>query len=113
MDGIVATNTTIRRTGLVTDVNILERIGTGGLSGEPIRDRATEIIRYIHQITNGKLPIIGVGGIMTPMDALEKISAGATLVQVYTGFVYEGPGIIKRINKLLGKKALNHEPPSV
>jgi dihydroorotate dehydrogenase len=101
MDGIVATNTTITRTGLSTAPEKIEKIGRGGLSGKPIRERATEIIRYISEKTGGTLPIIGVGGIMNPDDALEKLRAGASLVQVYTGFIYEGPGLVKKINKAL------------
>lgn len=99
MDGIIATNTTISRDGLTTDTGKVEDIGNGGLSGSPVRDRSTEIISYIHKKTSGKLPIIGVGGIMSPSDALEKIKAGASLIQIYTGFVYEGPSIVRRINR--------------
>ena len=101
MDGIVATNTTITRDGLVTNPEKVLQIGLGGLSGKPIRERSTEIIRYISEKTAGTLPIIGVGGIMTVDDALEKLRAGASLVQVYTGFVYEGPGLVKRINEAI------------
>jgi dihydroorotate dehydrogenase len=101
MDGIIAVNTTIRRDGLKTPGQKVEAIGNGGLSGSPLRVRANEIIRYIHRKTGGKLPIIGVGGIMTPDEALEKLEAGASLVQIYTGFVYEGPGLVKQINKAL------------
>lgn len=101
MDGIVATNTTLGRDGLVTKPEKVEKMGSGGLSGRPIRERSTEIIRYIYNKTGGKLPIIGVGGIMSADDALEKLIAGASLVQVYTGFVYEGPGFIKNINSAL------------
>jgi dihydroorotate dehydrogenase len=100
IDGIVATNTTISRDGLSTPENIVKAIGNGGLSGVPLKQKSTEIIRYIHEKTNGKLPIIGVGGIETAEDALDKINAGATLVQVYTGFIYTGPFIAKQINKL-------------
>jgi dihydroorotate dehydrogenase len=103
MDGIVATNTTITRAGLSTDPKKVEEIGAGGLSGKPIRDRSTEIIKYIHDKTGGRLPIIGVGGIMSARDAMDKLQAGATLVQVYTGFVYEGPGLVKKINKAILK----------
>ena len=99
MDGIVAVNTTITRAGLSTDSETIERIGRGGLSGKPVRERSTEIIRYISEKTGGKLPIIGVGGILSADDALEKLRAGASLVQIYTGFVYEGPGLVKRINE--------------
>ena len=101
MDGIVAVNTTITRAELSTDSETIERIGSGGLSGKPIRERSTDIIRYISEKTGGKLPIIGVGGILSADDALEKLRAGASLVQVYTGFVYEGPGLVKRINEAI------------
>lgn len=103
MDGIIAVNTTIGREGLETDPERIERIGNGGLSGLPIRDRSTEIIRYIHGKTGGKLPIIGVGGIMSPQDAIEKLEAGANLVQLYTGFIYEGPSLVRNINKAILK----------
>ena len=99
LDGVVATNTSISREDLRTDPQKVSEIGNGGLSGKPIRERSTEIIRYINVKTEGKLPIIGVGGIMSPEDALEKLEAGATLVQIYTGFIYEGPRLVKRINK--------------
>lgn len=104
MDGIVATNTTITRENLLTAPEMIEKIGKGGLSGEPLRKRSTEIIRYISGKTKGKLPIIGSGGIMSPEDAIEKLNAGAHLLEIYTGFIYEGPGIIKRINKTLTKR---------
>lgn len=99
--GIIATNTTIRRDGLATQV--IAATGkavqeeAGGISGAPLRLRSTEVIRFIYQETQGKLPIIGVGGVFTPEDAWEKITAGASLVQVYTGWVYEGPGMVRRI----------------
>jgi dihydroorotate dehydrogenase len=101
IDGIVATNTSISRDGLKTSGDQLNKIGRGGLSGLPLKERSTEIIRYISQKTNGKLPIIAVGGIFTADDAIEKINAGASLVQLYTGFIYEGPMIVKRICKRL------------
>jgi dihydroorotate dehydrogenase len=104
MDGIVATNTTIRRENLATEARVIEKIGNGGLSGESLRQRSTEIIKYISEKTNGNLTIIGVGGIMSPEDAVEKIRAGASLIQIYTGFIYEGPGIVRRINKALLEK---------
>ncbi|MCW5909831.1 MAG: quinone-dependent dihydroorotate dehydrogenase [Cyclobacteriaceae bacterium] len=100
-DGVIATNTTISREGLVTPKEVVDAIGMGGLSGKPVRKQSTEVIRYLRQQLGSAYPIIGVGGIMTPEDALEKIKAGADLVQVYTGFIYEGPGFVKRINKLL------------
>lgn len=99
LGGIVATNTTIDRSGLQTDKSEVEAIGAGGLSGKPLRERATEVIRYISQHSNGSIPIIAVGGIFTAADAIEKLEAGASLVQVYTGFIYEGPGIAKAICK--------------
>ena len=95
--GIVATNTTISREGLKTPAAEVEEIGAGGLSGLPVRERATEVIRYIVKGTNGVVPVIAVGGIFTAEDAQEKLDAGASLVQVYTGFVYEGPMIVKKI----------------
>lgn len=98
LHGIVATNTTLDRTSLQTPT---DTIGMGGLSGKPLTKRATEVIRYIHTNSKGAFPIIGVGGIHSPADALEKLAAGATLVQLYTGFVYEGPSIAKRICKAL------------
>jgi dihydroorotate dehydrogenase len=104
IDGIVATNTTITRDNLQTNNDRVREIGQGGLSGKPLRDRSTEIIRYIREKAGTSLPIIGVGGIMSEKDALEKINAGANLVQVYTGFIYEGPGIVKRINKAINRK---------
>lgn len=104
LDGLVATNTTISRDNLVTDTDEVNRIGMGGLSGLPLKQRATEVIRYIHEKTSGGIPIIGSGGIFTGEDAREKISAGATLVEVWTGFIYEGPSITKSICKSLSGK---------
>jgi dihydroorotate dehydrogenase len=101
IDGIIASNTTILRDGLTTPTQKINEIANGGLSGRPIRDRSTELIRYISKKTNGTLPIIGVGGVFEPKDAIEKLNAGASLVQVYTGFIYEGPGLAKRINKTI------------
>lgn len=97
--GIIATNTTISRDGLTTDSEEVETIGAGGLSGKPLKDRSTEVIRYLHQKSNGAFPIIGVGGIYSAADALEKLEAGASLVQIYSGFIYEGPGLVKEICK--------------
>jgi dihydroorotate dehydrogenase len=99
--GIIATNTTIQREGLHTSAEALATIGAGGLSGRPLRQRATEVIRYLSERSGGQLPIIGVGGIHSAADALEKIAAGATLIQLYTGFIYEGPALVKQINKAL------------
>ena len=101
LDGIVATNTTTSRESLKTNKARIEEIANGGLSGKPIKNRATEVIRYIAQKTKGTIPIIGVGGIYSPADALEKLEAGATLIQVYTGFIYEGPAMVKKINKAI------------
>ena len=101
IDGVVAVNTTISREGLVTDQNRVKTIGKGGLSGKPVRDRSTEIIRYLSKQSNKAFPIIGVGGIFTPEDAKGKLDAGADLVQVFTGFIYEGPFIARKINKYL------------
>ncbi len=98
MEGIIATNTTISRNGLNTSDNDIQNIGNGGLSGKPLKQRSTEVIRYINEKTQGKITIIGVGGISSEKDALEKLDAGAALVQVYSGLVYEGPSLIKRIN---------------
>lgn len=89
IDGIIATNTTITRNGLITKTG-----ESGGLSGFPLREQSTKIIKFIHDYTNGKLPIIGMGGIMTIEDAAEKIKAGASLVQIFTGLIYNGPSLI-------------------
>lgn len=105
INGVIATNTTISRENLIASKEMLESIGAGGLSGKPLTKRSTEVIRYLHTKSNGAFPIIGVGGIHTAEDALEKLEAGATLVQIYTGFVYEGPALIKRINKAILKKS--------
>ncbi|WP_127844408.1 quinone-dependent dihydroorotate dehydrogenase [Psychroflexus aestuariivivens] len=98
--GLIATNTTISRDGL-TDSNQSE---IGGLSGKPLEKKATEVIRFLSEESQGAFPIIGVGGIMSPEDALVKLNAGASLVQLYTGFVYEGPGLIKKINQAILKQ---------
>jgi len=104
IDGVVATNTTIGRKGLKTNKTKVEAIGNGGLSGKPLKARSTEVIKYLADKSNKAFPIIGVGGIHSAEDALEKLDAGATLVQVYTGFIYEGPALIKRINKAIIKR---------
>jgi dihydroorotate dehydrogenase len=103
IDGVIATNTTIHRDHLATGNRKIELVGAGGLSGRPLSDRSTAVIRYLADQSNKAFPIIGVGGILSGEDAIEKLNAGATLVQVYTGFVYEGPGIVKRINKAILK----------
>ena len=101
IDGVIATNTTISRTGLKSS----NKSETGGLSGKPLTRRSTEVIRFLAKESNKAFPIIGVGGINSPEDALEKIEAGADLVQLYTGFIYQGPKLVKGINKALLKKA--------
>ncbi|HEX8040576.1 MAG TPA: quinone-dependent dihydroorotate dehydrogenase [Chryseosolibacter sp.] len=101
VDGVIATNTTVSRDGLETEPAELLRIGPGGLSGRPLAKRSTEVIRYLRHALGAGFPIIGVGGIMSPEDALEKLSAGADLIQIYTGFVYEGPSFARRINKAI------------
>lgn len=101
IDGIIATNTSTLRENLGTTSTKVKQIGNGGLSGKPLRDTSTRVIKYLHTRSQGKIPIIGVGGIMEAEDALEKIKAGASLIQVYTGFVYSGPAIARRINKRL------------
>src|SRR5258706_10137044 len=98
-DGVIATNTTISREGLSTSAEALEKIGAGGLSGSPLTQRSNEVIAYLRKELGQEYPIIGVGGIMSTGDALDKFKAGADLIQVYTGFVYEGPGFVKRILK--------------
>jgi dihydroorotate dehydrogenase len=97
--GVIATNTTIAREPLTTDKNYVESIGAGGLSGKPVREKSTEVIQYISEKSSGKFALIGVGGIHSAADAQEKISAGADLVQLYTGFIYKGPSLISKINK--------------
>jgi dihydroorotate dehydrogenase len=101
IDGIVATNTTILRNDLVTSEQRIQAIGNGGMSGAPITRRSLEVVRYVSEKTGGRLPIIGVGGIMTVEDALNMLDAGAHLIQLYTGFIYNGPGFVRRINKAL------------
>jgi len=97
--GVIATNTTIAREGLRSGDSLTSE--TGGVSGKPLTERATEVIRYLATKSGGAFPIIGVGGIHTPEDAVEKLAAGATLIQLYTGFIYEGPDLVKRICKKL------------
>ena len=103
IDGIIASNTSTSRSGLKASKKYLQEIGNGGLSGLPIKDKSTRVIKYLKDTSNKAFPIIGVGGIHSAKDALEKIEAGADLVQIYTGFIYEGPGLIKQINKALLK----------
>jgi len=101
IDGIVAVNTTTKRNDLTIDNKKIESIGNGGLSGKPLKMKTLETVSYISQRTKGQLPLIGVGGIMTAEDAIDMLNAGATLVQIYTGFIYSGPSLVKRINKTL------------
>jgi dihydroorotate dehydrogenase len=105
--GLIATNTTISREGLQTPSAEVEALGAGGISGKPLTVRSTEVIRYIHDQSKGTIPMIAVGGIHSAKDALDKLDAGATLVQLYSGFIYEGPGLIKEINQALIKKSRN------
>jgi dihydroorotate dehydrogenase len=101
IQGVIATNTTVSRENLKTNPEIIESFGAGGLSGKPLKNRSTEVIRYLAEKSNKAFPIIGIGGIHSEEDALEKLDAGADLIQLYTGFIYEGPGLIKRINKAI------------
>ena len=101
IDGIIASNTSTSRSGLKASKKQLQEIGNGGLSGLPIKEKSTRVIKYLKDTSNKAFPIIGVGGIHSAEDALEKIEVGADLVQIYTGFIYEGPGLIKQINKAL------------
>ena len=101
LDGVVATNTTISREGLSTSNAEVQAIGNGGLSGKPLTERSTYVIRYLRQKLGPQFPIIGVGGIMSTDDAIEKLKAGADLIQIYTGFIYEGPGFVKQINNAI------------
>ncbi|MDO6597118.1 quinone-dependent dihydroorotate dehydrogenase [Oceanihabitans sp. 2_MG-2023] len=103
LDGVIASNTSTDRSGLKASEARLKEIGNGGLSGIPVREKSTQVIKYLADKSNKAFPIIGVGGIHTANDALEKIEAGADLVQVYTGFIYEGPKLIKSIHKALLK----------
>ena len=104
LDGLVATNTTIAREGLLTAADKVNAIGAGGLSGLPVRQRSTAIVQYIAEKTKGALPIVASGGIFTGADAREKLEAGASLVQVWTGFIYEGPSIVKKIVRTINTK---------
>ena len=101
IDGVIASNTSVNREGLKTTDNRLAEIGNGGLSGQPVKEKSTHVIKYLAEKSKKAFPIIGVGGIHTKQDALDKIEAGADLVQIYTGFIYEGPRLIKRINKAI------------
>lgn len=99
VDGIIATNTTVSRSHLLTPPSQVEAVGHGGLSGAPLRRQANHMLGQLYQLTAGRVPLIGVGGIFNAQDAWEKICAGASLLQLYTGFIYEGPGIVTAINR--------------
>jgi len=103
LTGVVATNTTIDRSNLQTSEHQLQTIGAGGLSGSPLKQRATQVITYLHRKSEGKWAIIGVGGVFTAQDAIEKKNAGAVLIQIYTGFIYEGMSLITKIRKQLAQ----------
>lgn len=103
IDGIIATNTTVSRDNLRTDPARVAAFGEGGLSGKPLRHRSTQMIADLYRLTGGRIPLIGVGGIFTAEDAWEKIAAGASLVQLYTGLIYQGPGIAREINEGLSR----------
>ena len=105
LDGIVATNTSISREGLTTDSDKVTSIGRGGLSGKPLTKRSLEVVKYVYRKTNGEIPIIGVGGIMTVQDALNMLDAGASMIQIYSGFIYNGPWFVKDIcNALIARE---------
>ncbi len=99
IDGMIISNTTIRRDNLTTDADAVTAMGEGGVSGKPLRERSTEMIRKVYRLMGKEIPIIGVGGIFSAEDAYEKIKAGASLVQIYTALIYEGPGLVKKINQ--------------
>ena len=103
LDGVIATNTTIDRNGLVESQSELEKIGAGGLSGKPLRKRATDIVKYISQKANGRFIVIGSGGLDSAESALEKINAGAGLVQIYTGLIYEGPELVSKSIRVIAR----------
>lgn len=103
IDGVIASNTSVNREGLKASEERLKEIGNGGLSGKPITERSTKVIKYLADNSNKAFPIIGIGGIHSANDAIDKINAGADLVQVYTGFIYEGPSLVKKINKAILK----------
>lgn len=107
IDGIVAGNTTRKRDGLTISQEKIDEIGNGGMSGAPLRKKNLELVRYIHRKSEGKLPIIGVGGIMSGEDAKAMLDAGASLVEIYSGFIYEGPGLVKNIITHLEKTEKN------
>ena len=101
IDGVIASNTSTSRNNLKVTPERLQEIGNGGISGQPIKHQSTKVIQYLADNSNKSFPIIGVGGVHSEQDAIDKIAAGADLVQIYTGFIYEGPGLVKRINKAI------------
>lgn len=103
IEGIIATNTTVSREGLRTDASLVSAFGEGGLSGKPLACKSTKMVAQLYELTGGRIPLIGVGGIFNADDAWEKISAGASLVQLYTGFIYQGPNIVREINEGLSR----------
>ncbi|MFD1163404.1 quinone-dependent dihydroorotate dehydrogenase [Hwangdonia seohaensis] len=105
LDGVIASNTSMDRSELKATEQQLKAIGNGGLSGQPIKEKSTKVIKYLSENSNKAFPIIGVGGVHSAQDALEKINAGADLIQVYTGFIYEGPRLIKAINQAILKES--------
>ena len=105
LDGVIATNTTVTRENLESEQKLTSE--SGGLSGKKLTSKSNEVIRFIHEKSNGSFPIIGVGGIFSPADVIEKLKSGASLVQVYTGFIYEGPNIVKKINRELLKRPIS------
>ena len=109
LDGIIAANTTNRRDNLLTDKHMVAKIGQGGLSGKPLFERSLELVKYIYEKTEGHLPIIASGGIMTPQQAMMMLDCGASLIQVYTGFIYNGPKYIKKINKFIAKTLIQRQ----
>jgi dihydroorotate dehydrogenase len=106
IEGVIASNTSVNREGLNTTEQEFNEIGNGGLSGQPVKDRSTKVIKYLSEKSNKAFTIIGVGGIHSAEDAIEKIKAGASLIQVYTGFIYEGPKLVKNINKAIAKQRI-------
>lgn len=106
-DGVIATNTTVSREQLLTPEEEVKSIGAGGLSGAPLTRKSNDVVRYMRQQLPKGFPIIGVGGIMSEQDAIERLEAGADLIQIYTGFIYEGPAFVRRINRAIAKASVN------
>ena len=113
MAGIIATNTTLSRENLVTPASTVEAIGAGGLSGAPLTQRSREIVSTLFRELKGEVPIVGVGGVMAPEDAWQMVLAGASLVQLYTGFVYGGPGIVRDMNRHIAKRLVERDFKSI